>query len=220
LASPIRVTHTLPCLADPAKIRFHAEPSADLEPVLPYLNAVMQGAVYNHEARALTFTKEDRIISVFPRRITGSKALDVQDACAILDWLRGLINDTWSRREEITPSCERRQRLTALAVYKLLPGTNCRQCGLPTCLAFAVELTSERASIMKCDPLFLPENSEKRELLLDLLRDAGYELPGAFTPPAPTSQHPPPSMPSATPPDCRPPAQPPRSPGPGGGHHG
>ena len=142
----------------------------------------MQGTIYKHEVRALTFTREDRIISVFPRRITGSKALDARDAHGILDWLRDLINDTWSRRDEITPSYERRQRLTALAAYKLLPDTNCRRCGLPTCLAFAVKLTAARASVMKCGPLFVPEHSEKRELLLDLLRDAGYEVPGAFIP--------------------------------------
>ena len=182
LLPAIAITHVLPCLADPAKIRFHAEPSADLEHVLPYLNTVMQGAVYNHEARALTFTRGERIISIFPRRITGSKANDVEDARAVLDWLRDLINDTWARRDGITPSYERRQRLTAVSVYTLLPGTNCRRCGVPTCLAFAVELTSERASVMKCDPLFEPESSEKRELLTTLIRDAGYEVPDAFSP--------------------------------------
>jgi len=180
----ISISHILPCLADPAKIRFHAEPSADLAVVLPYLNAVMQGAIYNHAARALTFTKGERIISIFPGRITGSKADDVEDARALLEWLREVINDTWERRHEITPSYERRQRLTALAVYKLLPGANCRRCGLPTCLAFAVELTAERASVMKCDPLFEPASGEKRELLLSLLRDAGYQVPGAFAPPS------------------------------------
>ncbi len=184
LLQAITITHVLPCLADRARIRFHAEPSADLEHILPYLNTAMQGAIYNHEARALTFTKGERIISIFARRVTGSKADDVEDARALLEWLRDLINDTWARRDEITPSYERRQRLTAVAIYKLLPGTNCRRCGVPTCLAFAVELTSERASVMRCDPLFEPESSEKRELLLNLLRDAGYEVPDAFSPPS------------------------------------
>ncbi len=57
LVTTIEITHVLPCLADSSKIRFHALASADLTEVLPYLNAVMQGAVYNHTAPALTYTR-------------------------------------------------------------------------------------------------------------------------------------------------------------------
>jgi ArsR family metal-binding transcriptional regulator len=53
----IEITHVLPCWADPSKIRFHAEPSADLREALPYLNAVLPRAIYNHAALALTFSK-------------------------------------------------------------------------------------------------------------------------------------------------------------------
>jgi ArsR family metal-binding transcriptional regulator len=176
------ITHVLPCLADPSKIRFHAKPSDDLGEVLPYLNTVLSGAIYNHAASAITFTRDQRIISIFPHRITAAKADDLEDARGLLEWLRDLINDTWERRSEITPCYERRQRLTALAVFKLLPGTNCRRCGFPTCLAFAVEMTAERRSILQCDPLFGPTFAEKRNLLLSLLRDAGYQVPSAFAP--------------------------------------
>jgi len=179
----IAITHVLPCLADGAKIRFHAEPSCDLSEVLPYLNAVLPGAIYNHAASALTFTHGERIISVFACRVTAAKVDDLEDARSLLVWLRDVINDTWSRRSEITPSYERRQRLTALVVFKLLPGTNCGRCGFPTCLAFAVEITAERRSIVQCDPLFGPAFADKRELLLSLLRDAGYEVSSAFRPP-------------------------------------
>ena len=30
--------------------------------------------------------------------------------------------------------------LTGLEIYKQLPKTNCRDCGLPTCLAFAMKM--------------------------------------------------------------------------------
>jgi acetyl-CoA decarbonylase/synthase complex subunit gamma len=42
--------------------------------------------------------------------------------------------------------------LTALDIYKLLPKTNCRECGHPTCLAFAMQLASGKASIDLCPP--------------------------------------------------------------------
>jgi ArsR family metal-binding transcriptional regulator len=185
LIDSIAIEQVLPCLADPAKIRFHAHTSADLTPVLPYLNAVVSGAIYNHAALALTFNKDYRIITLHPQRITGAKVDDLEDARAILDSLSELINDTWERRADLTPSYERRERLTPLAVYKLLPGTSCRQCGSATCLAFAVELAAERASVLHCPPLFQPPLADKRRLLIETLADAGYEVPSAFREPNP-----------------------------------
>ncbi len=41
--------------------------------------------------------------------------------------------------------------LTALEIYKLLPKTNCKDCGFPTCLAFAMQLATGKESIEKCE---------------------------------------------------------------------
>jgi acetyl-CoA decarbonylase/synthase complex subunit gamma len=41
--------------------------------------------------------------------------------------------------------------LTALDIYKLLPKTNCKDCGLPTCLAFAMQLAAGKSGIEKCE---------------------------------------------------------------------
>jgi len=40
--------------------------------------------------------------------------------------------------------------LTALDIYKLLPKTNCKKCGSPTCLAFAMRLLTKKASPEEC----------------------------------------------------------------------
>ncbi|MBI5576991.1 MAG: acetyl-CoA decarbonylase/synthase complex subunit gamma [Deltaproteobacteria bacterium] len=42
--------------------------------------------------------------------------------------------------------------LTALDIYKLLPKTNCKECGFPTCLAFAMQMAAGKAGIDKCPP--------------------------------------------------------------------
>ncbi|MDP2830624.1 MAG: acetyl-CoA decarbonylase/synthase complex subunit gamma [Candidatus Omnitrophota bacterium] len=46
--------------------------------------------------------------------------------------------------------------LSGLDIYKLLPKTNCRQCGLATCLAFAMQLAKKTLTIEKC-PFISPE---------------------------------------------------------------
>ncbi len=40
--------------------------------------------------------------------------------------------------------------LTGLQIFKLLPNTNCRKCGHPTCLAFAMKLAAGKESLDKC----------------------------------------------------------------------
>jgi len=182
LPEPLEITAVLPCLADASKIRFHARASVDLSPVLPYLNALLPKAVYNPTAHSLTFYRDYRLICLQGTLITGAKADDVEDARSVLDWLRGLINDTWNRRGQITPSHARRERLTPLPVFELLPRTNCRACGHLTCLAFAVEVASEQESILRCGPLFDASYQPQRRRLLELLAAAGYDVPSVFRP--------------------------------------
>lgn len=40
--------------------------------------------------------------------------------------------------------------LSGLDIYKLLPKTNCKECGYATCLAFAMALAQKKASLDKC----------------------------------------------------------------------
>jgi acetyl-CoA decarbonylase/synthase complex subunit gamma len=40
--------------------------------------------------------------------------------------------------------------LTGIEIFKLLPKTNCKECGEPTCLAFAMKLAAGKASLNAC----------------------------------------------------------------------
>jgi acetyl-CoA decarbonylase/synthase complex subunit gamma len=40
--------------------------------------------------------------------------------------------------------------LTGIEIFKLLPKTNCGDCGVPTCLAFAMALAAAKAELSKC----------------------------------------------------------------------
>ena len=51
--------------------------------------------------------------------------------------------------------------LTGLEIFKLLPKTNCKKCGMPTCLAFAMALAQKRANLDSC-----PDVSEEAKQTL------------------------------------------------------
>jgi acetyl-CoA decarbonylase/synthase complex subunit gamma len=50
--------------------------------------------------------------------------------------------------------------LTGIQIFKLLPKTNCKECGVPTCLAFAMNLASGKAELDSC-PYVSEEAREK-----------------------------------------------------------
>ena len=50
--------------------------------------------------------------------------------------------------------------LTGIQIFKLLPKTNCKECGVPTCLAFAMNLASGKAELDSC-PYVSDESREK-----------------------------------------------------------
>ncbi len=52
--------------------------------------------------------------------------------------------------------------LTGLEIYKLLPQTNCKECGFPTCLAFAMKLAAKQAELKAC-PYVSEESKAKLE---------------------------------------------------------
>lgn len=52
--------------------------------------------------------------------------------------------------------------LSGLDIYKQLPKTNCKKCGFPTCLAFAMALAGKKISLDKC-----PDVSEAAKQLLE-----------------------------------------------------
>ena len=82
-----------------------------------------------------------------------------------------LVNRTWERREEIQPDTTTRQRPTQMAIYQLLPKTNCKQCGEPTCWTFALKLVASQKPATACTPLQKPEFSENLSPLEALVGD-------------------------------------------------
>ncbi len=50
--------------------------------------------------------------------------------------------------------------LSGIQIYKLLPQTNCKECGFPTCLAFAMKLAAKQVELSACP--YVTEGSKKQ----------------------------------------------------------
>lgn len=160
---------TPPC--DPGAARFAAKArlKADITEVFPYLNATLRGAIFNPAAPALTWKKGSHSLAFHPYEIAISNVEDRVEAENEIENLIDLVNRTWDRRGEIDPDFETHQRPVPLTVYKLLPLTNCRACGEPTCYTFALKLIASQKNISECPALSEPKYQKNYTDLENLL---------------------------------------------------
>jgi acetyl-CoA decarbonylase/synthase complex subunit gamma len=68
------------------------------------------------------------------------------------------------------------KELSPIDVYKLLPKTNCKECGEKNCMAFATKLVSRETSLENCPPLLTKEHKKAYKQLMELLKSAIKEV--------------------------------------------
>jgi len=145
----------------------------DISEVFPYLNAQWKNVIYSPAAKQLTYQMADRAVAFKPHEIAISNLPDRDTATIEVEKILAEINRIWMDRENLTPLYTPRKRLVAMEIYQLLPKTNCKQCGQPTCFAFASKITVGEADVRACTPLFDEDQyTEKRQALLSMLAEA------------------------------------------------
>ncbi len=160
---------TPPCSPGDERFSAIARLPVDIRAVLPYLNATLRGAAYSKAAQALSWRKASHYVVFHPHQIAISNVEDRQSAIDELDGLVKLVNRTWEHHDAIEPSVEEQRRPTAMALFKLLPNTNCRQCGQPTCWNFALKLAVDQVTLAQCPPLFEPAFAGRLAQLQELV---------------------------------------------------
>src|ERR1035437_672541 len=68
------------------------------------------------------------------------------------------------------------KELSPIDIYKLLPKTNCKECGQDNCMAFATKIVNRELEIDSCKPLLKPENAKAYAKLQDILKPAVKEI--------------------------------------------
>jgi ArsR family metal-binding transcriptional regulator len=163
---------TPPCEPGAERYAAKAHLGTDISAVLPYLNATLRGAVYHRAANALTWKKGGHNLAFHAREVATSNVEDKPAAIKELEGLIALVNRTWDRRAEIAPDFETHQRPTPMAVYQLLPRTNCKRCGEPTCFTFALKLAAAQKQLADCPVLLEPGRLSALESLRAIVIDA------------------------------------------------
>ena len=141
------------CNASFESVHCKAHLNEDVADVLPYLNAVLGGTQYFPDPPAVMFHHHGRIIKVGAREIAINALKDEEEADRVLQWLKTEINQAWENHDTITPCYTGKVRPKLFEILKLLPKTNCKKCGQPTCMVFAAQVVDGGYGIESCPDL-------------------------------------------------------------------
>ncbi len=111
-----------------------------------------------------------KIIKVGAREIALNALEDEEEADRILMWLKDQINEAWANQESIIPKYEGRRRPRLIDILRLLPRTNCKKCGRPTCTVFAAQMAEGGVGPEQC--IDIPDD-DREELTAYL---GGYDF--------------------------------------------
>ncbi len=125
----------------------------DVGEAIPYLNATLGGFTYQKDPPSVTFKAHGKLITVHAKKIAVNALKDEAEAKKIVEWLKREINSAWENREKIKPLYEAAPQPKVIEILKLLPKTNCRECGQPTCMVFAVQAAEGAKGPEDCPPL-------------------------------------------------------------------
>ena len=138
------------CIPGTAAWNAKANIEDDIGEALPYLNAELEAADYYHDLKTLIWRNGGRKYAFRPRELTVAPVEDREEAHRLMDDMVRTVNAIWERRADITPSFSERRLPSLIDIYKLLPATNCKECGYPSCMSYAAQLREGNAALSNC----------------------------------------------------------------------
>ena len=163
---------TLPaCMPGSTSIHCIADLNEDISEVIPYINATVGGYGLVREPISVSFKMYGKLIAVSAKQIAVNALKDEEEAENILKWLMKEINEAWENRASIEPKYEDPPKPTMVNILKFLPKTNCKECGLPTCMVFATRVAEGLKDADGCPPL----TGEKKDTLVNYLSGFTFE---------------------------------------------
>jgi ArsR family metal-binding transcriptional regulator len=144
----------------------------DISEALPYLNAILGGFEYLKDPPALIFRSQGKLITLHSRQIAINSLKDEAEADKILEWLKREINGAWQNRESIEPCYEGAPKPKLIEILKLLPKTNCKQCGESTCTVFAARMAEGVKASTDCPAL----DADNQRRLEEYIRQFNFDV--------------------------------------------
>ncbi len=134
--------------------------TGDVSPLFPYINAVADSSSLLEKPRFIRFVLDGVCCGLYPDHGIAGAFASRDQALGFLDRLLAFLNDLGRRQDELQPNYKSWNPVPVLDIFRLLPRTNCRSCGYPSCLAFAAALSRQRTSPRRCPGFSSPISTQ------------------------------------------------------------
>ena len=141
---------------------------ADLCEIMPYVNAVVARGEYIPGVPTLVWRDGANKVFLRSHQLGISNLRDRAQAQREVGRIVQFLNETWDDRKNIAPDFSTRSKPKMFEILKFLPRTNCGQCGVPSCMAYAAMLAEGNTGLDACPPLQLATEGQNRERLVRL----------------------------------------------------
>ncbi|SMC39584.1 Putative Fe-S cluster [Desulfocicer vacuolatum DSM 3385] len=128
----------------------------DLAFLFPYINAVATGAELYENPAFIRFILNKVHCVVYPGRCLVTPLKNREHVEKIKKDILFFLNDIFEKKNKITPKFKLFQPIPITTILKLLPKTNCGDCGFNTCVAFAAMVSRQRTAPSRCPHIGLP----------------------------------------------------------------
>lgn len=112
----------------------------DVRDLFPFINARVENAKFHHMPEHVQFTLDGIMCTLYPREVIASAFKNEAQARAFARNFLKFLNDLDAKKASVIPQYRHYNIVSPVDIYKLLPKTNCRECGFSSCVAFSAAL--------------------------------------------------------------------------------
>lgn len=139
----------------------------NVSPLFPYINGGMEDALWYEHPGHIRFLYEDYRCLLYPEQASAHFFETRANAQSFAGRFTDLLNSIDARKDDIRPGFDRIFKIPVMDILKILPKTNCWECGYPTCMAFAAAVAGGKALADQCPALASPMSETAAYPVLD-----------------------------------------------------
>lgn len=135
---------------------------------MPYVNALVKNGSYDPNIPIMVWREGAHKYAMRENVLSVSNLKDRTEAERIGKEAVERVNDIRERRDRITPDHSTRVPPKLLDILRYLPRTNCRDCGVASCTAFAAQLIEGERCPEDCPAMLRPDMKERLKALQEM----------------------------------------------------
>jgi len=135
----------------------HFKLDNDVTTLFPYINATVKDAKFYEDPEYIQFVMDDILCTLYPMEAMAVPFADSDHALGFVIRFIDFLNHLHAKKDSLEPNYNKvKPPVSAIDIYKLLPQTNCKECGYQTCIAFAAALSKNKTSPDQCSGFSKP----------------------------------------------------------------